>query len=333
MSTDLSSLGSPSIEGIPAFMGALERLRAALPPRDWRTLIRSNPDIRSWRYFLALDPYTRWGLLKPRGYAGDARLMDFAYRHAGVMPDVSLAGSVGAAIYEYTSSAAQSQSARERIAFIRQTITAVTKQAPQRVTSFASGFARELESLAETEVTRITEFVAIDADDLALSEVRRMAGAISCKLVHRNVVADVTSDLAQSGLVYSLGLFDYLQADAAESVLRKMLRLTATPGLCVVANLSHEAANLGYCEGIMDWWMVTRSAEDLLALAQAAVRREGYEADIETLRVGCFHVLLIRPALLERIPPPSHDGHGSVEPSRGPAPAGEQCRSLSAREP
>ena len=321
MSVHPPHLGSPSIEGIPAFMGTIERLRAALSPRDWRTLIRANPDVRSWRYFLALDPYSRWGLLKPRGYAGDARLMDFAYRHADVMPDVGHSGPVGAAIYEYTSSAAQSVSARERLAFIRQTVASVTKQAPQKVTSFASGFARELDGLSEAGLANITEFVAIDSDDLALATVRRTAGAINCKLVHRNVVADETSDLDQSGLVYSLGLFDYLQAEPAQSVLRKMLRLTATPGLCVVANLSHEAANLGYCEGVMDWWMVTRSAEDLLALAQAAVQSEGREAKIETLRVGCFHVLLIRPVPQERIPPPSSDCEGNAEPARGSVPA------------
>lgn len=333
MSANLPSLGSPSVEGIAAFMCAIERLRAALSPRDWRALIRSNPDVRSWRYFLALDPYTRWGLSKPRGYAGDARLMDFAYRHADVMADVGHAGPVGAAIYEYTSSAPQSVSARERIAFIRQTVASVTKQAPQRVISFASGFARELEALSETGLTSISEFVAIDADDLALSVVRRTAGAINCKLVHRNVVADETSDLEQAGLVYSLGLFDYLQVEAAQGVLRKMLRLTAAPGLCVVANLSHEAANLGYCEGVMDWWMVTRSAEDLLALAQAAIRSEGREADIETLRVGCFHALLIRPLPQERIPLPSLDCDGHVETSRGSDPAQDQSRGQWGREP
>lgn len=333
MSALLPNLGTPSIEGLPAFMGAIERLRAALSPRDWRTLIRANPDVRSWRYFLALDPYTRWGLLKPRGYAGDARLMDFAYRHADVMPYVGHAGPVGAAIYEYTSSAAQSVSARERIGFIRQTVASVTKQAPQRVTSFAAGFARELDGLSEAALANITEFVAIDSDDLALAQVRRKAGAINCKLVHRNVVADETSDLDQSGLVYSLGLFDYLQAEPAQRVLRKMLRLTATPGLCVVANLSHEAANLGYCEGIMDWWMVTRSAEDLLALAQAAVQSEGREAEIETLRVGCFHVLLIRLVPLATTLPFARDCGGSVEPSRGMDPPVEQDPDRSGRKP
>lgn len=309
MASELLSFGPPDVEGIPAFMEALEQLRARLTPREWRAQVRASHELRRWKYFLALDPYTRWGLVKPRGYAGDARLMDFAYRHPEVAADVDQAGPVGAAIYAYTSQARQSASGRERLGFVRQMLASLSKESPQRVVSFASGFARELESLGASASASasasagIAEFVAVDADESALSAASRSAGAIPHQLVCRNVVSDDTSDIGPAGLVYSLGLFDYLQADTARQVLRKMLRLTAPQGLCVVANLSHDAANLGYCEGVMDWWMVTRSADELLAMGQETAYAEGVTAHLETVQIGCFHVLTI------------HRGRSLLEPA------------------
>ena len=88
MTSKLSSLGKPSVDGIVWFMNAIERTRSQLLQRNWRTLVKSPHESRRWKYFLALDPCTRWGLVRPRGYAGDSRLMDFAYKHPDVTVDI-----------------------------------------------------------------------------------------------------------------------------------------------------------------------------------------------------------------------------------------------------
>jgi hypothetical protein len=74
-----------------------------------------------------------------------------------------------------------------------------------------------------------------------------------------NVIKDELIEMEQAQLVYSLGLFDYLTQEFAARVLVKMAIQTRSGWQCVIANFAPEAANLGYCEAIMDWWMITRS--------------------------------------------------------------------------
>jgi hypothetical protein len=57
---------------------------------------------------------TQGGLVKPRGYPGDATLVDFAYGHGSIKEQLDHAGPVGQHIYACTSGAVQSASARQR---------------------------------------------------------------------------------------------------------------------------------------------------------------------------------------------------------------------------
>ncbi len=289
--TDVSHLALPSAETVGVFMDTLERQRSNTPADDWRAFLKTSPVIRSWRFFLSLDPYTRWGLVKPRGYPGDATLMDFAYGHESIKGHIAESGSMGAQIYAATSSAKQSQSARERIEMLRSEMQNLASTRRCAVVSFAAGHARELENMAPMAVQAISSFTAIDIDPLSLREAQRSAGSIPFLPVRRNVIKDPVDDLSDAGLVYSLGLFDYLTDEHAVAVLGKMLRITSPGGKCIVANLSHDAANLGYCEAIMDWWMVTRSSDDMLRLGHRAGALAQRPFDVSVRSLGCFHYL------------------------------------------
>jgi hypothetical protein len=50
----------------------------------------------------------------------------------------------------------------------------------------------------------------------------------------------------------------------------------------IIANLSHTAGNIGYCKAIMDWWMITRSPDDMLTIADHIVGKSAvanYESE------------------------------------------------------
>lgn len=273
---DLAPFPVPGEEQVPDFMTALERTRGLLAPDAWKVFVKTSAVVRAWRYFLCLDPYTRWGLIKPRGYPGDATLMDFAYGHDSIREHVAHAGAVGQQIYAHTSGARQSQSARERIGLLRQQITARAELDAFGVVSVAAGHARELEGLGSATRAKIRSFTAIDIDPVALGAAQGSAVGLPFAAARRNVIKDELADVAPAELVYSLGLFDYLSDEHADNVLAKMLSVTAAGGTCVVANLAPDAANLGYCEAIMDWWMVTRDEVAMQALgARAAAARGG----------------------------------------------------------
>jgi hypothetical protein len=236
-------------------MDYLESLRQRLDFSDWKHYVKTDSTCRRWRYFLSADPYTRWGLIKPKGYAGDATLMDFAYGHSSVREEISSSGSVGMAVYTLTSSAKQSESARQRIRLIADTMKRLVETRDYiSVTSFASGHGRELELLDQMTRRKIIRFTAIDQDSLSLKVLRDSSQDLidNIQTVRENILLCKPAVMESADLCYSLGLFDYLKTDQAEKVLNKMWHLVAPSGQLLVANLALNAANLGYCEAIMD---------------------------------------------------------------------------------
>ena len=160
--------------------------------------------------------------------------------------------------------------------------------------SFASGHARELETLTQETRENISRFTAIDADPASLDFAKISAGSIPFRSHHLNVVkSDILPD-EESDLVYSLGLFDYLSEEHAEAVLHKMWNLTTSSGQIVVANLAPDAANLGFCEAIMDWWMITRDSTNMRALGNHIKRQvNSAAAEVSVVKHGCFNYLEI----------------------------------------
>jgi extracellular factor (EF) 3-hydroxypalmitic acid methyl ester biosynthesis protein len=275
-------------------MNKLELIRIDLAANEWESFVKSDAILRQWRFYLSADPYTRWGLLKPKGFAGDATLMDFAYGHTSIKPFIETSGLLGSEIYKYTSSAKQSESARLRIRLISEQLEQYANAEPNGgVISFASGHARELELLSTNTKEKLGQFTAIDLDIESLKTAQLSAQGIAFLSARRNAITSEMSDLEPAGLVYSLGLFDYLTDVFAQRTLQKMWLLTKPGGSLIVANLAPEAANLGYCEAIMDWWMVTRNTDHMQRLGELLNRTELGVKQITVTRHGCFNYLKI----------------------------------------
>jgi extracellular factor (EF) 3-hydroxypalmitic acid methyl ester biosynthesis protein len=286
------TLETPGIENIEDFMQQLERARQAQDAKSWQKFVMTNRAVRRWRYFLTCDPYTRWGLLKPRGYAGDATLMDFAYGHASVQTEIETAGTCGRAVYEITKGAQQSASARQRLEVIAQELTHLAHdRASLSAISFASGHGREL-ALLIPEVQGKLRFTAIDQDAGCLETLRHTHLALKVRLVNQNLLRGDFKALEPAHFTYSLGLFDYLDQAQAEAVLATMWRLTEPGGRLLIANLCDDAANLGYCEAIMDWWMIPRRRQDMASLGHFLTTLGGV-GNMSVVEHGCFFYLSV----------------------------------------
>jgi extracellular factor (EF) 3-hydroxypalmitic acid methyl ester biosynthesis protein len=218
--------------------------------------------------------------------------MDFAYHHPSTHDEIKSSGQLGRAIFDITSSAKQSQSARQRIALIAEQIEQKTSSgSPITIASFAAGHARELQKLSAQAASNILDFIAFDSDQLSLDEIKESNKIIPIRAVSRNVIKDDLSDSPSAEIVYSLGLFDYLNDDFALAVLVKMWGKTKQGGICIVANLAPTAANLGYCEAIMDWWMIARSEANLRSLSERLDASVGDVGKIAIQQHGCFNYL------------------------------------------
>ncbi|MCC5848661.1 MAG: class I SAM-dependent methyltransferase [Verrucomicrobia bacterium] len=290
-----AELEHPALEQTPHFIQWVEALRKQTRTGEWRRYVRQSPEILNWRYFLSHDPYTRWGLLKPRGFAGDARVMDFAYRHRVVEPLVRHSGDLGEALYRQTSGSVQSESARLRIQLIAEELEAFcTGERQARIASYACGHGRELELLSSSCRSNIELFCGIDTDQFALKDILDSIGDIPHQLVNRNVFRYSPLDGEGFDFVYSLGLFDYLTMKQSRFLCQRMAEAVQPGGKLLIANLDPDAANLGYCEAIMDWWMIPKSKNDFEELA--SLLGDDFES-VQITRSGCFNYLVCKKLL------------------------------------
>ena len=89
--------GSDPAGIIHKLFAQLHDLRGKLDPDVWHALLpiaQSHPVSE----FFHQDPLTRWSFEKPRGYSGDAHLLDFIYGHPSVDEEVAAASPLGKAL-------------------------------------------------------------------------------------------------------------------------------------------------------------------------------------------------------------------------------------------
>ena len=166
----LEDVAVPTVDQVEQFMSVLEQRRATAPHDEWRALVKTSPLIKLWRFFLSMDPYTRWGLTKPRGYPGDATLMDFAYGHSLIRTHIEESGPLAARIYVATSGARQSKSIRDRVELMRHELSLRAAKGEFNAVSVAAGHARELEELPKSTRRSFLSFTAVDLDSTSLDQ-------------------------------------------------------------------------------------------------------------------------------------------------------------------
>src|SRR5579871_3002671 len=151
---------------------ALEELFVALqqrvlntPPDEWRDFVaacRRHPLMA----LLHQDPFTYRAFSKPRGYAGDAVMMDFIYGREDRLPPPP-AEELGQRIFDYTTRAPASEGVRARRAFVATQIDRATEERRRpHIMAIASGHLREAGLSVAVRRSRVGRFLALDADAL-----------------------------------------------------------------------------------------------------------------------------------------------------------------------
>lgn len=107
------------------------------------------------------DPFTQRAASKPRGYAGDAVMMDYIY--SGVAPENT--SPIGAGLFAATTRCATGLSVRFRRSLLRSVIDETVSQVHgARILSVASGHCRELDGSLIQHNWFEGEVVALDQD-------------------------------------------------------------------------------------------------------------------------------------------------------------------------
>ena len=226
------------------------------------------------------DPYTRRALLKPRGFAGDAVMLDYVY-DAKPGPDVS---PIGVEVFKATALTSSGQSVVERRKLLASRISAtVTAKPGARVLSMACGHARELELLDARTQSELGEFLAVDQDEHALERIRSDQHGVPVRAV-RGSVRDMIAGRIKAGEIdfaYAAGLLDYLSDSVSKRLIRRLSEHLAPGGRLLVGNFTPTNWGRGYMDAFMKWHLTYRTTTELRKIG----RSSGIERDIHVERV------------------------------------------------
>jgi SAM-dependent methyltransferase len=248
---------------------------------DWKSLVAACRT-HALNEIIQQDPFTHRAYSKPRGYAGDAEMLDYIYGREEQWPEPE-ASPLGLAVFRYTTQAPASAGVRARRGFIADLLDRLVEEVREpEVLSIAAGHLREASLAAAVKRRRVGRLVALDADPVSLKEVERRYGAYRVEAVAadmRKLLAGRLS-LGQFDLVYSTGLFDYLNEAIGRRLVTSMFRMLKPGGRLVVANFMPEVRDIGYMEAYMDWNLIYRTRYDMVRLTQDVP-----QGDIKDLRL------------------------------------------------
>lgn len=265
----LTSLHSQFLDG--DVHGAIRRigfemrgLKSELSRTEWAEFVRTAP-LHPICEILHQDPFSHHSFVKPRGYCGDADLLDLIYGYR--YPPVETT-ELGRTIFSYTARTAPAPlSVQERLQRIAKKIDETSKQfADSKIMSVACGHLREAELSQAFQDHQLGCLMGLDADGLSIDTVRnRLGERQDLQLQNVDVGKLITGRMSGSGyhLVYSLGLYDYLEDRLATRLTAGLFNLLASGGTLLIANFMPHLHDAGYMEAFMNWPLIYRKPEEL----------------------------------------------------------------------
>jgi hypothetical protein len=252
----------------------LKERRRELPDDAWRQYVsqlRKHPLVR----VLHTDPFTERAFSKPRGYAGDAVMMDYIYGY-GVDRFETLSPTERK-LFDYCTTTSAPLAVRFRRQLLAETIDAVTAalRRPADVIALAAGHLREADISCAIR-TKQANVIAFDQDEESLEVIRREYGQFNVRAVNASVrrIIGGRVHLEPCDLAYSAGLYDYLPAAAATRLTAILFEAVRPGGQLLLANFLPNIFDLGYMEGVMDWQLIYRDDAEMRTLLGEIDTRE-----------------------------------------------------------
>jgi extracellular factor (EF) 3-hydroxypalmitic acid methyl ester biosynthesis protein len=254
--------GGEGAEAVSVLCDELRSLVANVSPEDWTGRVLPVCRKHAIHELLLKDPYTSRAFHKPRGYAGDAELLDYVYR--GNPPaDTS---AIGRAVFHGTTRLPNGRSVIFRRDLLAERINQAAGLRPRpRILSIACGHLREAQQSRAVMDREVQEFIAIDQDPQSLEVVSREQSSLGVHPVRGTVGEIVRKQLrfTDFDLVYAAGLFDYLSKEFSRRLLTNMVEMVRPGGRVLVANFTPDNHGRGYMECFMDWLLHCRDEREM----------------------------------------------------------------------
>lgn len=267
--------GGDIAQAVDILSDGLWWMRAGLPEEEWKqviALVRAHPLMG----LMHENPFTRRAFVKPRGYAGDAPLIDLLY-YGQAAAEAKDASPLGLALLARDTGAPAAAAVRERRDFMAELIDHVADATPMpSILVAACGHLRE--GLVSTAVQqhRIGRLVALDQDADSLAVVGKSFGIKGAEMVNRSIkaVLDGSFKPGSFDMVYAAGLYDYLGQRLASALTAAFFGLLKPGGRLVIGNFARGIYDAAYMEAIGDWFLIYRDAAEMQDLASGIDARE-----------------------------------------------------------
>jgi len=268
---ELVAKGGPDSSEYKEFTDWLETIS-----REFKDGILSKEDLQILREEMgdALSILTLQGFVfnKPHGYPGDYEIIEKIYtEHTSNNPELRKWD-----LFFHLQKAPIAVKNRKK--YFLDLLNGLESLDPERkekrVLNVASGPGRDLFDFFSQKKDRSLVFDNIEFDPLAISYAKNLCKDFLDKIefLHTNAF-DFTTENKYS-LVWSAGLFDYLNDKKFIFLLNHLIRLMDDGGELVIGNFSDSNPTKAYMEIIGDWRLRHRSPEQLISLAKACDFKE-----------------------------------------------------------
>ncbi|RNF35872.1 class I SAM-dependent methyltransferase [Paracoccus methylarcula] len=261
----------------------LHELRSSLDYDTWKNLIPIAQEHPVAEFFLQ-DPFTNWSFTKPRGYSGDAHLLDFIYEHPNVRSEVQKASSIGRKIYAYTKDASSSIAVRERRDLLTRYIDEIasTRGKDTEILTIAAGHLREASRSNALRDKKIRRWIALDQDPLSVESIDRDFKATCVEAVEGSVRSLLRNahGFGKFDFIYAAGLYDYLPDKVAVKLTQHCLNMLKPNGVFLFANFARDIMVDGYMEAFMNWALLLRTEIDMSNIITASATHGSAKSDV-----------------------------------------------------
>ncbi len=296
LKTYLEEIGPRVVESMNAASRELRQLVAGLR-EDQHASCRKYYKAEL-HHLILQSPFMRRAYTKPLGYAGDYEMMNMLYR------DHAEGDSLFAkAMNLYATQEGAAQANVNRLDYLGAKIrAAVEARGHVRLASIGCGPAREIGVLLEQnpELGRHLDVALIDQEERVLVYCERTLSPLAAKTgvklhfiresVRRLLGAKKLKDaLGERDLIYSAGLFDYLNARSFSALLAGLYDALAPGGHLCVGNVASHNPTRYTMEYLLDWFLIHRSPAELEEFASALYPSpKRVEVDAEPSGVNLF---------------------------------------------
>lgn len=218
---------------------------------------------------LLQEPVTRWSFQKPRGYSGDAELIDYMYRVKSCGANDSY---LGKELNSYITVTSAVSSVRWRSNHIAESIRNFQQNAGRKISvlSVASGHLRELAYIQNAD-SKISRFLCIDQDTQSNKLVRSTYNQHAfLEVIDESIVYLLKNRLEgqQFDFIYSAGLFDYLDDKVASKMIERLYSILRPGGTLIIPNFLKGITEKAYMDTFMKWNLIYRDEEDMKRLSK-----------------------------------------------------------------